>query len=86
MNAMDLNKMAEDIRAKYSVYGNAHLEILEAHETFKVRMSLGPETENHLKMMHERVILAAAENMVAGKKDPMAPLAKILNFPLVPSH
>ena len=35
---------------------------------------------------HERIILAAAENMVAGKKDPMAPLAKILNFPLVPSH
>ena len=35
---------------------------------------------------HERVILAVAENMVAGKKDPMAPLAKILNFPLVPSH
>ena len=35
---------------------------------------------------HERVVLAAAENMVAGKKDPMAPLAKILNFPLVPSH
>ena len=35
---------------------------------------------------HERIILAAAENMVAGKKDPMAPLAKFLNFPLVPPH
>lgn len=35
---------------------------------------------------HERVILAAAENMVAGKKDPMAPLAKFLNFPLVAPH
>ena len=35
---------------------------------------------------HERIILAAAENMVAGKKDPMAPLAKFLNFPLAPPH
>jgi hypothetical protein len=35
---------------------------------------------------HERVILAAAENMVAGQKDPMAPLTKFLNFPLVMPH
>ena len=35
---------------------------------------------------HERIILAAAENLVAGKKDPMAPLAKFLNFPLVAPH
>ena len=35
---------------------------------------------------HERIILAAAENMVAGKKDPMSPLAKFLNFPLDPPH
>jgi len=35
---------------------------------------------------HERVILAAAENMVAGKKDPMSALAKFLNFPLDPPH
>ena len=35
---------------------------------------------------HERVILAATENMVAGKKDPMSPLAKFLNFPLDPPN
>ena len=28
MSSMNLNKMAADMRAKYSVYGNAHLEIL----------------------------------------------------------
>ena len=32
---MDLKKMAADLRANYSLYANAHLEILEAHETFK---------------------------------------------------
>ena len=34
--------MAADIRAG-TAYTEARLEILEAHETFKVRMSLGPE-------------------------------------------
>ena len=58
---MDLEKMAADIRANYSLYGNARLEILEAHETFKVRMSLGPETENHLKMMHAAYLFAGGE-------------------------
>ena len=78
MSSMNLNKMAADIRAKYSVYGNAHLEILEAHETFKVRMSLGPETENHLKMMHAAYLFAGGEFL--GGLVPMVHLAKPKKF------
>ena len=78
MSPIDLNKMAADIRAKYSVYGNAHLEILEANGTFKVRMSLRPETENHLKMMHAAYLFAGGEFL--GGLVPMVHLAKPQKF------
>lgn len=75
---MDFEKMAEGIRANYSLYGNANLEILQARESFKVRMSLGPETENHLKMMHAAYLFAGAEFL--GGLVPMAHLAKPEKF------
>ena len=71
---MDLEKVAGDLRAKFTVYGNANLEILEASETFKVRMSLRPETENHLKMMHAAYLFAGGEFL--GGLVPMVHLAK----------
>ena len=71
---MDFEKMAHDLRAKFTVYGNANLEILEAKETFKVRMSLRPETENHLKMMHAAYLFAGGEFL--GGLVPMVHLAK----------
>ncbi|MGB1118638.1 MAG: PaaI family thioesterase [Parvibaculales bacterium] len=75
---MNLEKMAADIRANYSLYGNAHLEILEARETFKVRMALGPETENHLKMMHAAYLFAGGEFL--GGLVPMVHLARPEKF------
>ena len=71
---MDLEKIAADLRANFTVYSNAHLEILEASETFKVRMSLRPETENHLKMMHAAYLFAGGEFL--GGLVPMIHLAK----------
>ena len=71
---MDFEKMARDLRTKFTVYGNANLEILEAKETFKVRMSLRPETENHLKMMHAAYLFAGGEFL--GGLVPMVHLAK----------
>ena len=71
---MDFEKMARNLRAKFTVYGNANLEILEAKETFKVRMSLRPETENHLKMMHAAYLFAGGEFL--GGLVPMVHLAK----------
>lgn len=75
---MDFKKMAAEIRSNYSIYANAHLEILEAHETFKIRMSLGPETENHLKMMHAAYLFAGGEFL--GGLVPMVHLAKPEKF------
>ena len=49
---MDLEKLAANIRETYSLYGNAGLQILQADETFKVKVELNPQTENHVQMMH----------------------------------
>ncbi|MEM9669400.1 MAG: hypothetical protein AAF950_10790 [Pseudomonadota bacterium] len=43
-----------------------------------------PEAAKVAKFMgeHERVVLAAAENIVAGRDDPIAPVREFLHFPL----
>lgn len=71
---MDLEKMSANIRKTYGLYRNAGLEILSADEVFKVRVVLGPETENHVKMMHAAYLFAGGEFL--GGLVPMRHLAK----------
>ncbi len=71
---MDLQKMAAKTRENFSIYRNAGLEILQADEIFKVKVVLGPETENHVKMMHAAYLFAGGEFL--GGLVPMRHLAK----------
>lgn len=75
---MDLKKMAAQIRENYALYRNAGLEILQADEVFKVKVVLGPETENHVSMMHAAYLFAGGEFL--GGLVPMKHLAKPETF------
>ncbi len=70
--------MAAKTRENFSIYRNAGLEILQADEIFKVRVVLGPETENHVKMMHAAYLFAGGEFL--GGLVPMRHLAKPETF------
>ena len=75
---MDLQKMAVSIRKNYALYDIAGLDILQADEVFKVKIALGPQTENHVKMMHAAFLFAGGEFL--GGLVPMRHLAKPEKF------
>lgn len=75
---MDLEKMSAAIRENYGLYRNAGLEILAADELFKVKVVLGPETQNHVQMMHAAYLFAGGEFL--GGLVPMRHLAKPEKF------
>ncbi|MGI9438898.1 MAG: DUF4442 domain-containing protein [Parvibaculales bacterium] len=75
---MDLEKMSATIREKYGLYRSAGLEILSADEIFKARVTLGPETQNHVQMMHAAYLFACGEFL--GGLVPMRHLAKPEKF------
>lgn len=58
---MDLEKMAAETREKYALYRNAGLEILQADEVFKAKVVLGPDTANHVNMMHAAYLFTGGE-------------------------
>ena len=75
---MDLEKLAANIRENYSLYSNAGLQILQADETFKVKVELNPQTENHVQMMHAAYLFDGGEFL--GGLVPMRHLAKPEKF------
>ncbi|MEL0151534.1 MAG: DUF4442 domain-containing protein [Rhodobiaceae bacterium] len=58
---MDLEALTANIGQNYSLYGNAGLQILQADETFKVKIDLNPETQNHVHIMHAAYLFAGGE-------------------------
>ena len=75
---MDLDKLSANIRDNYGLYRQAGLQILQADEVFKVKVVLGPETENHVQMMHAAYLFAGGEFL--GGLVPMRHLAKPEKF------
>lgn len=75
---MDLEKLSANIREQYGLYRNAGLQILQADDIFKVKIELGPETQNHVQMMHAAYLFAGGEFL--GGLVPMRHLAKPEKF------
>ena len=75
---MDLEKLSAGIREQYGLYRSADLQILQADETFKVKVALGPETQNHVHMMHAAYLFAGGEFL--GGLVPMRHLAEPEKF------
>jgi len=72
--------MAEGIRAKG----------LPQYEELATLVTADEDTEAfalaNFMAKHERAILAASENIVAGTQDPIAPVVEILHFPLIKAN
>ena len=69
--------MAEGIRAKGLPQYEELVTLIaedEDSEAFALASFMGK---------HERAILAASENIAAGRPDPIAPVVEILHFPLI---
>ena len=64
---MDLKAPFANICENYSLYGNAGLQILQADETFKVKVELNPETENHAAYGRTRLICLPAVSFSAAR-------------------